>query len=375
MIFPAEEFARRIADTRDEMRRRGADVLILDESETLTWTIGFSPTLNRYRACILPLEGEPVMILRSLDIAPFLERSAVRRHVGVPDTAEPLDAVAQTLVDEGYASAAIGVDMAGTALTVARFRALQAALPAASWIDMDNASWRLRLVKSEREIALLRQAAGIADQTMARVIAAMAPGKTERDAAAIAAHAFVSLGADPSHVGPITAGKGSDFLHGHLHDRPLEAGEILHLELVPRINGYSARLMRPTVIGSPSGEQVRVAERLVALQDRQYAAMRPGASARDVDAILRESVLAERLRPDYDNITGYTLGLYPRDGGRTSDFTRCFLPNADWRLEASMVFHMYTSAQGLAFSDTVMVTPEGGQRLTHIDRRLFHTDT
>lgn len=208
---------------------------------------------------------------------------------------------------------------------------------------------------------------------MRRVIAAMGRGKTERDAAAVAAEAFVRLGADPAHVGPITAGKGWDFLHGHLHDRPLEPGDVLHQELVPRVDGYSARLMRPTVIGPPSPERSRVAERLVALQDAQYAAMRPGARAGAIDAILREAVLADGLRQTYDNVTGYTLGFYPRDGGRTSDFTRVFLPGSDWQLEAGMVFHMYTSARNLAFSDTVLVTPDGGQRLTRIERTLFHT--
>ncbi len=374
MIFSRDEFDRRIALTRDAMRARGADVLILDESETLTWTVGYASTLSKYRACILPLEGEPIYVLRTLDVAPLLERSVVRRHVGVPDAEDPLDAVIAALRADGHAEAAIGVDLSGLALTVSRFRRLQAGLPDARWIDMEGESWRLRLVKSPAEIALLRRASGIADAAMRRVIAASGPGRTERDAAAIASAAFMELGADPAHVGPITAGRGWDFLHGHLHDTALAPGDVLHQELVPRVNGYSARLMRPTVIGPPSEAQREVAARLVALQDRQYDAMRPGAEAAAVDAILRGPVVSEGLRPTYDNITGYTLGLYTRDGGRTSDFTRCFLPGSDWRLEAGMAFHMYTSAQGLAFSDTVLVTQAGGERLTRIERKLFSTD-
>lgn len=40
--------------------------------------------------------------------------------------------------------------------------------------------------------------------------------------------------------------------------------------------------------------------------------MRPGDVARDVDAILRETVLAEGLRAAHGNVTGYTLRLYGR---------------------------------------------------------------
>jgi Xaa-Pro dipeptidase len=91
-----------------------------------------------------------------------------------------------------------------------------------------------------------------------------------------------------------------------------------------------------------------------------------------VDRICREGVLKAGLRDTYDNYTGYTLGYY---GAllppRTSDFTRTFLPTADWVLEPGMVFHMYTGARGMAFSETVLVTDTGPERLTRLERRLF----
>ena len=117
---------------------------------------------------------------------------------------------------------------------------------------------------------------------------------------------------------------------------------MLHVELAPSFAGYSARLMRSIVIGAVDATRAGLAERLAALQDRQFAAMRPGARAADVDRVLREGVLAAGLRDSYANITGYTLGYYSRQPIRSSDFTRTFHPKADWRLEAGMVFHMYS---------------------------------
>ena len=63
-------------------------------------------------------------------------------------------------------------------------------------------------------------------------------------------------------------------------------------------------------------------------------------------------VLRAGLRDHYDNITGYTLGYYSQQPLRSSDFTRVFLPNADWRLEEGMIFHMYTSTRGVWFFST-----------------------
>ena len=85
----------------------------------------------------------------------------------------------------------------------------------------------------------------------------------------------------------------------------------------------------------------------------------------------RDGVLAANLRDRYDNATGYTLGYYAPWSPRTSDFTRLFIPTATWALEPGMVFHMYVSARGLAFSETVLVTDAGAERLTQTERALF----
>jgi Xaa-Pro dipeptidase len=143
------------------------------------------------------------------------------------------------------------------------------------------------------------------------------------------------------------------------------------MELVPQVRGYSARIMRPTAIGKPSPAHTETARKLIEIQDRQLRAMKPGAVAKDVDRICREGVLAAKLRDSYDNATGYTLGYYAPWSPRTSDFTRLFVPGASWVLEAGMVFHMYVSGAGLSFSETVLVTDDGAERLTRSERILF----
>ena len=142
-------------------------------------------------------------------------------------------------------------------------------------------------------------------------------------------------------------------------------------KLTPRVHGYSARIMRCVVVGGASSEKRVTAARIRALQDAQIAAMRPGAPAQEVDALLRETMLREGLRPNFDNISGYTLGYYHTASPHTSDFTRCFHPAADWCLEAGMVFHMYVSAQGVSLSETILITADGPERLTLSPRILL----
>ena len=125
------------------------------------------------------------------------------------------------LAARGLQAAAIGLDFGSYCMPVSRFTQLNEALPAASFVDLGNIVWELRLLKSSAELELLRRAAAVADETMLRAAAACVRGASQRDAAREAVAAFVELGADPRPPGPISAGRGWDFLHGHLDDRRL----------------------------------------------------------------------------------------------------------------------------------------------------------
>ncbi|WP_089173557.1 Xaa-Pro peptidase family protein [Bosea sp. AS-1] len=370
-LFPREEFAGRVAKARAAMAEAGAELLLIDHAEFLAWLTGYTVSETMYRAAFLPREGEPWFVLRELDAGPCRDACWFSDIVGFPDTAEPRVVMAEEIRRRGFAKARIGADHASYGFTAATRDRFATLLPDARFIDLPGVSDRLRAVKSPSEIALISEAASIADKAMAAIAVQARPGLSPRAAAAIAAACFLENGADTGETGPIVPGVGDhEFLHGVMTTQPLAAGDILHVELIPKRRNYSARLMRPVLIGEDRRELSATAERLVALQDRQFAAMRPGALARDVDAILREAVLSEGLRPAYDNVTGYTLGLYGRTP-RTSDFSHVFLPNADWHLEEGMVFHMYVSAAGLGFSETVVVGAQGGRRLTATPRKLL----
>ncbi|HTK00109.1 MAG TPA: Xaa-Pro peptidase family protein [Bordetella sp.] len=369
--FDRAEFEGRVARLRAEMRARGAEVMLLDDIEILAYFTGYERSISYYRACLVPLEGEPLMVLRSLDTAPFLETAWFEQHVGYADAQDAVAFLTDEIRARWGAAPRIGVDFGSHGMTVDVFQRLQAALPDAAFVAMTGVPWELRLIKSPAEVRHIERASGIADQTLAEMAARARMGMSGRDLAAYAAGRYIELGALPGHVGPITYGKDWGFLHGHLHDTPMKSGDVLHIELVPRFRGYSARLMRSVVMGQPTAQQYDTVRQLAALQDAQIAAMVPGASARTVDALLRDGVLRAGLRESYENITGYTLGYYSQQPVRSSDFTRVFGPHADWTLEAGMVFHMYTSARGLALSETVLVDRDGPRRLTQLPRKLY----
>jgi Xaa-Pro dipeptidase len=367
--FSRAEYEARWAKVRETMAAVNADLLIVDCVEHMNYLFGYSPPAAIYQPAVLPLEGRPFAVVRVLDLPTFEEQSPGVTSIAFEDWDDPLEVLAAALQERGWSRKRVAIELDSHFLPVGRFQAMQRKLPGAEFVDFSGKLRVLRLIKSPAEIALMRKAANIADIGMQAAIDSAGAGINERDCAAALYAAVMKAGADSMRSALMASGSRTASFHGRLGHHILREGDMLHVESIPLVSGYGARLMRSTVIGTPSAEQRSAAGKLIAFQERQYEAMVPGASAAKVDNVLRSAALSSGLRQDYRNITGYTLGYIGLP--ITSDFTRTFRPDADWVLEPGMVFHMYTSACGMAFSDTVLVTPTGSERLTRTERRLF----
>jgi Xaa-Pro aminopeptidase len=370
-FVPHEEFRQRTAAVQRAMAERGIDLLILDQSEKCYYLLGYSIAETFYRACLVPATGEPVMVLRKMDVGPCEERTWIDGVIGFDDWDDPIEVIARVVGDKGWPVATIGVEKMSYNLPAGRYEALCAAFAGSRMCDFPDVLDALMWRKSPSEIACLARACEITDATFRYLVDNLAPGLSSRDLAAMAAERSIRLGADSGPIGRITVANDDRHLHANLKTDPIEPGNVVHIELVPKYEGYSARIMRPVLLGGPDPERAAKAERIVAVQDRQLAAMRPGVAASDIDAIIRDGLKAEGLKESYSNISGYTLGYYALYPCRASDFSRVFSPRDQWLLQSGMAFHMYTSVDGLAFSETVVITETGMERLTKTERRMF----
>lgn len=367
--FPLQEYQARIRKTRLKMAEMKADVLLIDCVEHMVYLFGYAPPAAIYQAVLLPLDGEPVGIVRALDASMFSEQSWVREVVHFADHEDPVSVLAAEVKRRGWGRACFAIELDSHFLPAKRFMQLQAALPEVRFVDFSQILWEMRLIKSAAEVALMREVSRIADCGMVAAIEAAHEGASERECAAALYARVIREGADSMRSALISAGARSDSLHGRLGNHVLRRGDVLHVESIPLYRGYGARLMRSSVIGEPPADLARAARIMLSAQEAQYAAMRPGSRAGEIDAILRDAILETGLRKTYGNFTGYTLGFIGLP--KTSDFTRAFLPGSDWFLEEGMVFHMYTYAAGIAFSDTILITSSGSERLTKTERKLF----
>jgi Xaa-Pro aminopeptidase len=236
--------------------------------------------------------------------------------------------------------------------------------------DLGQSVTLLRAVKDEAEVAVMRRAAAVTDEALAAVVARGLVGRSERDVAWDLQAEYHRLGAEGEAFGAIVAaGDHGAQAHALPGERVIAAGELVVIDTGARVDGYCSDITRTYAAGEPDGELRRVYEAVLAAQLAGLAAVRAGAhGCDDVDAAARTVIEDAGFGERFGHGTGHGVGLQVHEApllGRT---------RGD-RLDAGMVCTVEPGVylEGLAgvrIEDTVVVTSDGCERLTHFPKEF-----
>jgi Xaa-Pro aminopeptidase len=127
----------------------------------------------------------------------------------------------------------------------ARFvREVQERYPLHDYQRLARLMHRLRAVKSEPEIALIRKACEITEAGFRRVCRFVKPGVTETEVEAEFAHEFIRRGGQFAYNPIIASGKNACILHYIQNDQPCRKGELLLLDVAASYANYNSDLTR-----------------------------------------------------------------------------------------------------------------------------------
>lgn len=136
---------------------------------------------------------------------------------------------------------------------------------------------RLRAVKSETELALLRRACAITRDGFRRVARFVQPGVSETEVEAEYAHEFIRQSGRFAYPPIIATGVNACGLHYNFNDAPCRDGELLLLDVASTYANYSADLTRTIPVNGRFTRRQRALYAAVLRIFRQCAALlRPG---------------------------------------------------------------------------------------------------
>jgi len=368
--FSAAEYRSRLARLQDGMAEQGLDAIVLFQPESVTWLTGFfTRGYGSFNFVLVPRAGEPRSFIRNVEDYYFGRTSVFAEREHWNDGDDPVAAGAGLIARSLGHSGRLGIELEAWPLSAARYASLQKALGPQDVANCSSLTSSLRQVKSPAEIAMMRRAARAAESGTAALVAAAAPGVSERELAASASAAMVRAGSDLPGPGVLSSGLGALHLHGSYTDRVLKAGDTVQYEPIACVRHYHARFMRPIKVAPATAEDMDRAAQLARIQDEALAAVSPGVPASVPDRIYRARLAETGLAPNYPMKTFYGVGLLlPPSGGEGPEAT----PDAAWAFAEGMTFHSYMIVGGFGMSETIAVTADGIERLTLFPRRLLH---
>jgi Xaa-Pro aminopeptidase len=303
----------RVHAARDIAAESGIDLLVLTPGSDLRYLSGYNAhAMERLTALVVPRRGEPFLVVPRLE-APMVDASPAG-HLGLEllawdETDDPFTLLAGAVTARlGAAPARIAV---GARTWAEHALGVQRALPGAALEIASPVVDRLRMVKSAAEIEELAFAGAAIDRVHARMAEWLRVGRTEAEVGADIGAAILVEG----HVGVdftiVGSGPNGASPHHELSDRTIGAGDVVVVDIGGETaTGYRSDCTRTYVVGGSASAEV--AEWYGVLQTAQAAssaAVRPGATAEQIDAAARQVIDDAGWGEHFIHRTGHGIGL------------------------------------------------------------------
>ena len=259
VCIPDAEFAERLQKAAKLVGEKGLDVLIVNSNEAdyanVRYFTNFWPLFERAGVAIAP-SGKAALMVGPESAIYSADRSKIQNIFVLAEYRESANPAYPELKPKTYADVfnSIGVKGEHLKIGVASFldtnvviyEGLKHAFPKAEIIDADEIMVALRSVKSENEIACLKEGFRITGLAMEEVIKYLKPGVTELSMVGIAQRVIYENGAEyeglPMYV---FSEKSTSHAISRPSYRTIEKGDIVQLNLSARVDGYSPSIGYP----------------------------------------------------------------------------------------------------------------------------------
>jgi Xaa-Pro aminopeptidase len=224
--------------------------------------------------------------------------------------------------------------------------------------DLHPVLARMRSVKDPLELAALRRACTLTVEAFLMSLPAIRPGGSEAEVDGALLAAVRAQGGHPAYPFIVGAGANAAIPHYFRNEAPLRDGELLLIDAGAAFDRYAADVTRTFPIsGKFTARQREIYEIVLRAQRAALAAVRVGATFRQIDAAARKVITDAGYGKHFIHGTCHHVGLDVHDPGPT-------------RVQKGMTFTVepgiYLPAEriGIRIEDVIAVTDEGVENLT-----------
>ena len=349
---------KRLAKLRQLMAKRGIDAFLAMRPENRRYLSGFTGTAG-------------TLLVTATQALLFTDFRYTEQAAEQAPQFEVMMAGADlfgALAGQELAMRHLGVE--GDFITHEEYGKLQQALPQVDLVSCPELINDLRAVKDAGEIAMIREAVRIADESFNRILQSLQIGQTEEEIAVEMEFNMRRVGASGRSFDFIVAsGSRSAMPHGVASPKKLQAGEFLTLDFGAVYQGYCSDITRTLCLGEPDEQQRAIYNIVLAANRAGIAAVRPGRTGKEVDAEVRRLIEEAGYGPNFGHGLGHSVGLAIHEGPNlNSREERVLEPGMTVTVEPGIYIPGWG---GVRIEDLVVVTENGCEVLTRSPKELI----
>ena len=269
IFIPDHEYKERVARAAKILQREKLDVMIVNSNEAdyanARYFSGFWPLFERSGVAI-SASGDAALMVGPESREFAADRSRLEKIFVLKEYRESADPAYPELKADTYQDVfhEIGVNEKKLRIGVASYLdtsviimdGIKAAFPEAEIVRADHIMVELRSIKSVNEINCLREGYRIAELATQQVIKEIQPGMTELQMVGVAERVVYEQGAEYEGL-PMYVFSEASTRHAISRSsyREFQKGDIVQLNLSAKIDGYSAAIGYPIVLGKLEGKR------------------------------------------------------------------------------------------------------------------------
>jgi len=372
-----DEYVRRTRQLAAELREAGLDGVLLSAETNIDYFSGYrhhAPwTLFARPFFQLITADAKALLLGHSFLTPEMARTAAVGDIrAYQRSGEGIEAVADCLHELGLTGGKLGMEFGAEqrlGITQQELETLRANLPSTVLVDAADLLWRLRMVKSPAEQALMQKSAAITAAAMATGFDRAAAGTNERDIARALGETMMREGADrPGFIMMASGVENHHVLSGKPTDRALQPGDMLWMDLGTVYDGYWSDFCRAGIVGEPTAKQRDCQSVILAVNEACLDAVIPGRPISDI-AIAAERAFSKcglSVEVGTGRI-GHGMGLMSTEPPHVAHYDKTLMtPGLVFTIEPRFI-----NEHGIFnCEELVLVTETGGALLTDAPREL-----
>jgi Xaa-Pro dipeptidase len=374
--FTVDEFKGRVARVQKVMAERQLDALLVTRPSNVYYLTGFrslgaglAAGMGQIHAALVPASGTPTLFVRALETK-AAEKYCWTDAEPYPDYEDVYAAIAKRLPADARR---VGIEhLEITALQLRRF---QQACPVVEVRDVSMLVEQFRRVKSPRELALMRDAARLANLGLRAAVEAVRDGVRVSTMIAEATRVMYDAGQDDVTWPPVLVSFGPD--GGPMHDTSLEGtvklGDLVTIEITGICRLYAAVAMGTISAGPPSNQILEAYDVSVALHNAAQRALRAGTSGDLVHAQCDKLFRGAGHGP-YHRRVGSAIGINSQPTAFFEGLN--LLKGEDTTLKKDMTVLVQPGVDkpaAIIVASTNVITDTGYEELTHPLLKLVST--